>query len=105
MPVDALRDLLKKAKVTFRGKAQKPELIEKALASQKAMAIVEAEARAQGEHIDGANLEVETVEGSFVDIDSSILVQGTQRAGARQTSVRPSTLATNMRLHILTMTS
>ena len=86
MPTDALKDLLKKAKVAFKSSRDKrQDLIEKALESSTAWAIVEEEARAQGEHIDGVKVETETVEGSFVNIDSPIL---TQRMGAEQTSVR-----------------
>jgi len=104
MPMDALKDLLKRAKVTVKNKDKKHELIQKASQSPEALAIVEAEARAEGEHIDGEKFGPETVGGSFVDIGSSMLVQRRQPTGAKQTSVRPSTLATDMRLHILTMT-
>ncbi len=104
MPVDALRDLLKRAKVTIRGKDKKPQMVDKALESPEALAILRAEARAQGEHIDGMMFDVETVDGSFVGIDSSMLVQTARPTGAEQTAVRPSTLATSMRLPILTMT-
>ena len=107
MPVNGLRDLLKRAKVTINGKDKKPQLIDKALDSPEALAILRAEARAQGEHIDGVMFDVETVDGSFVDIDSSMLVQTTQTTqttGAEQTAVRPSTIATSMMLLILTMT-
>jgi hypothetical protein len=69
------------------------------------MAIVAAEAREQGEHVDGAMFDVETVDGSFVDIDSSMFVQRTQPTGADQASVRPSMLANRMRPSILTVNS
>ena len=101
MPVDALRDLLKRAKVSIRGKDKKPQMIDKALESPEALAILAAEARAQGEHIDGMMFDVETIDGSFVGIDNSMLVQ-TAQTGAEQTTVRPSTLATSMWLPILT---
>jgi len=103
MQRNTLRELLNKAKVTFKGSDKKNQLVEKALQSPEAMAIVTAEAREQGEHIDGVMFDVETVDGSFVGIDSSMLVQRTQPTGADQTSVRPSTLATNARISILTV--
>jgi len=87
MPVDALKELLRKAKVTFNKKERKHDLIEKALQSQEALAIVEEEARAQGEHIDGAKVDVETVEGSFVNVDSSMFPQETSTTGTGQTSL------------------
>ena len=102
MPVDALKDLLKRAKISIRGRDRKPQMIDKALESPEVLAILTAEARAQGEHIDGMTFDVETVDGSFVGIDSSMLVQMAQ-TGAEQTAVRPSTLATGMKLLILTM--
>ena len=101
MPVDALKDLLRRAKVSIRRQEKKPQLIDKALDSPDALAILAAEARAQGEHIDGGMFEFETVDGSFVGVDSSMLVQTTQ---AEQTVVRPSTLATSLKLPILTLT-
>lgn len=104
MPVEALRDLLKRAKVSFKGKDKKQQLIDKALDSPDALTILAAEARAQGEHIDGAMFGVETVDGSFIDIDNSMLVQTTQTTGAEQIAVRPSTLASSMRIPNLTMT-
>ena len=105
MPRNALKDLLSKAKITFNKNDKKPQLIETALKSPEAMAIVAEEARAQGEHIDGVMFDVETVDGSFVGIDSSMLNQRTQPTGAERTSVRPSTLATIIRLSILTIRS
>lgn len=74
MPADALKELLRKAKVSFYKKDKKQELVERALRSPEVMAIVEEEAIAQGEHIEGAGVDFETVEGSFVDIDHSMLV-------------------------------
>jgi hypothetical protein len=105
MPTSALKDLLRRAKVTFINRDKKPDLIERALQSPRAMAIVEEEAKAEGEHIDGAKFEVQTVEGSFVNIDNSMLVRGLPPTDAEHTPVRRSTLATNMRLSILTMVS
>jgi len=103
MPRNTLKELLNKAKVTIKGSDKKPQLIEKALQSPEAMAIAAAEAREQGEHLDGVMFDVETVDGSFVGIDSSMLVQRTQPTGADQASVRLSTLATNARISILTV--
>jgi hypothetical protein len=103
MPRNTLKDLLNKAKVTIKGNEKKNQLIEKALQSPETMAIAAAEAREQGEHIDGEMFDVETVDGSFVGIDSSMFVQRTQPTGADQASVRPSTLANRMRPSILTV--
>lgn len=101
MPTDVLKDFLKRAKVPFNRRDKKQDLAEKALQSTEVLAMVDEEAKAQGEHTDGAKVELETVEGSFVNIDSSMLVQGTLPTRAEQTSVRHSTLATNTRLSIL----
>ncbi len=87
MPADALKELLKKAKIPFSKKDKKPDLVEKAWRSTEVMAMVEEEAIAQGEHIEGAKVDVETVEGSFVNIDPSMLVPPPDVA---QTSVRHS---------------
>jgi len=53
------------------------------------MAIVEEEAKAEGEHIDGAKFEVQTVEGSFVNIDNSMLVRGLPPTDAEHTPTSP----------------
>jgi len=101
MPIEALKELLKKAKIPFnKRKDQKPDLVEKALRSPTVMAMVEEEAIAQGEHIDGTNVDLETVEGNFVNIDPSMLVPP---PAAMQTPVRRSWLPTNTGLSILTI--
>ena len=102
MSAGALKKLLKKAKISFSKAEEKPDLIEKALQSPAVMAIVEEEAIAQGEHIEGVKVDVEKVDGSFVNIDSSMLVSPQD---TEQTPVRHSRLTTSTGLSILTMTS
>ena len=68
-------------------KDKKNELIDKALQSREVLAIVEEEAKAQGEHIDGSKVDLETVEGSFVNVDSPMFLQETSTTGTGQTSL------------------
>jgi hypothetical protein len=60
MQVEALKDLFIRAKVTLGKGNKKKTLVEQALRSPEVMAIVEEEAKAEGQHIDGVKMAGQT---------------------------------------------